>query len=100
MSEKQKKELKLEIKLDEETAQGAYANLAMVNHSETEFTIDFIFVQPQAPRAKVRSRIITSPRHVKRLIAALEENLRRFEKIHGAVEAPAQDTDIETGNYH
>ena len=61
MSEKQTKEVKLEIQVDEEIARGIYANLAVVNHSDAEFTLDFIFVQPQAPRAKVRSRVITSP---------------------------------------
>jgi hypothetical protein len=48
MDEKKEQEIKLEIQLDEETAQGAYVNLAVVNHSDTEFTLDFIFVQPQS----------------------------------------------------
>jgi len=100
MSEKKKKEMKLEIQLDEETAQGVYANLAVVNHSETEFTLDFMFVQPQAPRAKVGSRIITSPRHVKRLISALEDNLRRYEKTYGTVDATPQAAPPEAENYH
>lgn len=69
-------ELKLEIQLDEELAQGVYANLAVVNHTDTEFVLDFIFVQPQAPRAKVRSRVVTSPKHFKRLLQAWQENLR------------------------
>ena len=83
MTEKKATEIKLEIQIDDETAQGVYSNLALVNHTETEFTIDFIFVQPQVPKAKVRSRIITSPRHLKRLIGALQENLRRYEEVHG-----------------
>lgn len=80
MDSKIAEESKMQIHLDEETAQGVYANLAVINHTDSEFIIDFIFAQPQAPQAKVRSRVITSPAHVRRLIAALEENLQRFEK--------------------
>jgi hypothetical protein len=96
MSEKIEEEIKLEIHIDEETAQGVYANLAVVNHTDAEFIIDFIFAQPQAPRAKVRSRIITSPAHVRRLIAALQENLQRFEKTH----SPVVIAPPHGGDYH
>jgi hypothetical protein len=75
----------LQIALDEETAQGIYSNLAMVNHNQTEFSIDFIYVQPQQPKAKVRARIITNPLHFKRLIAAMNENLAKFEAKFGTV---------------
>ncbi len=85
MEEKEKEEMNLEIQLDEEIAQGIYANLAAVNHSETEFTIDFIFMQPQAPRGKVRTRVITSPQHYKRLLLAMEENLRKYEQKFGVI---------------
>ena len=81
------KKVNIQIQLDEEIAQGAYVNLAMVNHSETEFTIDFIYVQPQQPKAKVRARIISSPKHTKRLIAALTDNLAKYEKRFGEVVA-------------
>jgi len=100
MSEPTTKEIKLEIQLDEETAQGVYCNLAAVNHNDAEFTIDFIFVQPQAPRAKVRSRVITSPRHVKRLLLALQENLARYERTFGPVEAAVQRVDETDSHYH
>jgi hypothetical protein len=100
MSEKQPKEMKIEIQLDEEIAQGVYANLAVVNHSDAEFTLDFIFVQPQAPRAKVRSRVITSPKHVKRFLKALEENLKRYEDKFGTVDIGSSDVGPQAGNYH
>lgn len=102
MSEKKENDVKLEIQLDEETAQGVYANLVVVNHSDSEFTLDFIFVQPQVTRAKVRSRVITSPRHVKRLLLALEENVRKYEQKFGSIDLGtnvAMPVD-EMGNYH
>ncbi len=80
------KNVNIQIQLDDDVAQGAYVNLAMVNHSETEFTMDFIYVQPQQPKAKVRARIISSPKHTKRLFAALKDNLDKYEKRFGAIE--------------
>ena len=100
MEKKQPQEVKLEIQLDEEVAQGAYVNLAVVNHNESEFVIDLIFVQPQAPRAKVRSRVILSPQHAKRFVAALQENISRYEKNFGEIK-PAQPIAGESsGHYH
>jgi hypothetical protein len=81
----------LQIQLDEEVAQGRYANMAMVDHTETEFTLDFIYVYPQQPRAKVFSRIITSPQHLKRLMLALQENITRYESKHGTIVLREED---------
>ena len=100
MSDPNAKEIKLEIQLDEETAQGVYVNLAVVNHNDSEFVLDFIFVQPQAPRAKVRSRVITSPSHAKRMLLALQENVARYEKLFGAIEPAVQRVDDAEGHYH
>ena len=99
MEEKKQKEVKLEIQLDEEIAQGAYINLAVVNHNESEFVVDLIFVQPQAPRAKVRSRVILSPQHAKRFVAAMQENISRYEQNFGEIASIPQAVD-EPGNYH
>src|ERR1700737_3621711 len=79
-------ELQLQIQLDDDMANGQYINMALVNHTETEFTLDFIYVQPQQPKAKVRSRIITTPKHMKRLVAAMQDNLTKFEAKFGAIE--------------
>lgn len=76
----------LQIQLDEATSQGNYVNLTLVNHTETEFVLDFIFVQPLEARAKVRSRIISSPKHAKRLLMALQDNLARYEARFGNVD--------------
>jgi hypothetical protein len=79
----------LQIELDEATAQGAYCNLVFLNHTDAEFTFDFVYVQPGAPRARVRSRIISSPRHAKRLLRALEANISRYEQAFGQIDESA-----------
>jgi len=99
MEEKKPQEVKLEIQLDEEMAQGAYVNLAVVNHNDSEFVVDLIFVQPQTPRAKVRSRVILSPQHAKRFVAALQENINRYEQNFGEI-TPVQQPAADAGHYH
>src|SRR5512132_640589 len=82
----------LQIDIDPVTANGAFVNMALVNHTETEFTLDLVYVQPQAPKATVRARAITTPKHMKRLLAAIQENLSRYEARHGTIalgDAPA-----------
>jgi len=85
MSENSKKEGSINIELDPETAQGTYSNLAIINHSGSEFVVDFINIMPGTPKAKVRSRIILTPQHAKRFLKALGENVQRFEDAHGEV---------------
>ena len=68
-------QMQIQLEIDPLTAQGVYANMAMLNHNETEFVIDFIYVQPQVPKAVVRARIINSPKHMKRLLHALQDNV-------------------------
>src|ERR1700682_3789818 len=80
--------LQLQIQLDEELAQGMYVNMALINHSETEFTLDMIYVQPQQPKAKVRARLITSPKHMKRLLLAMQERVGRYEQRFGVIDVP------------
>jgi hypothetical protein len=79
-------EVQLQVDIDDQTAQGVYCNLAMVNHAPTEFTLDFMYVQPQQPKARVRARVITSPQHMKRLLLAMQDNLAKYEKAFGTVE--------------
>ena len=75
----------INIELDEEIAQGQYSNLAIINHSVSEFVVDFINIMPGTPKSKVKSRIILTPQHAKRLSKALQENIKRFEKAHGEI---------------
>ncbi len=85
--------IQLQVEIDDATAQGAYANLALVAHSATEFVLDFVFLQPQQPKAKVRARVISSPAHTKRFMKALMENVARYEQVFGEIKdiAPALD---------
>ncbi|CAI8175406.1 MAG: DUF3467 domain-containing protein [Flavobacteriaceae bacterium] len=79
------KENQINIELDEKTAEGTYSNLAVINHSVSEFVVDFISLMPGAPKAKVKSRIILTPQHAKKLLKALHDNVQRFENTHGTI---------------
>jgi hypothetical protein len=85
MSDKKKKDGGINIELDPDMAQGTYSNLAIINHSVSEFVVDFINIMPGAPKAKVRSRIILTPQHAKRFLKALGENVQRFEGSNGEI---------------
>jgi len=78
-------EAKLAVDLDEKTARGAYANAAAVAHGENEFILDFLFMQAGSRQAKVHTRVISHPRHTKKFLAALQENIRRYEKKFGPI---------------
>ena len=86
--EEKPRQVKLQLQLDEETAQGRYVNFGIVNHTPTEFVLDFVFIQPGQPRGKVLARIITSPMHAKRFQLAMAENLARFEARFGPIRLP------------
>ncbi|MGC6284019.1 MAG: DUF3467 domain-containing protein [Polaribacter sp.] len=85
MNENQNQEGQLNIELDQEVAEGTYSNLAIINHSMSEFIVDFINIMPGVPKAKVKSRIILTPQHAKRLVKALSDNVRKFEQAHGEI---------------
>jgi hypothetical protein len=85
---------KLQVQVDEDVAQGVYANLVLLNHTENEFVLDFAFIQPSNGRAKVRARVVSSPRHTKRLLLALQKNLERYEERFGRIELGADDEQI------
>ena len=76
----------LNIEISEEVAEGTYANLAIITHSHTEFVVDFVNVMPGTPKSKVKSRIILTPHHAKRLMNALGDNITRYESVHGAIQ--------------
>lgn len=88
----EKKENQLNIELPEEVAQGTYSNLAIISHSSAEFILDFIRMMPGVPKAKVKSRIILTPEHAKRLLMALQDNVVKYENQFGPIKNP------QTGN--
>jgi len=86
MSEEKNQQNQITIDLSEEMAEGTYANLAIIAHSHAEFVIDFVRTMPNIPKAKVKSRIILTPSHAKRLLAALNDNIKKYETQHGKIE--------------
>ncbi|RAR47509.1 DUF3467 domain-containing protein [Flavobacterium lacus] len=85
MSENNQQPGQINIELDEKIAEGIYSNLAIINHSASEFVLDFVTLMPGVPKAKVKSRIILTPQHAKRLLKAIGENIHRFEIAHGEI---------------
>lgn len=77
---------RIQLQVDDDVAQGIYSNFVLINHSENEFILDFAFLAPGVPRAKVRSRVISSPTHTKRLLRALLKNIEKYEERFGEIE--------------
>lgn len=101
MEEKKQKQPKLNLELNEEVAQGIYSNLAVITHSGSEFVIDFVRIMPGVPKANVKSRIILSPEHAKRLLLALQDNIKKFESVHGQIKnlKPGSDPSMTPLNF-
>lgn len=83
--EDQNKPHQIDIELNEEIAEGIYSNLAIITHSQSEFVLDFVKMMPGIPKAKVKSRIILTPQHAKRLVKALSENIATYEQMNGKI---------------
>ena len=83
-------EQQLTIECPEELADGAYSNLVIITHSFSEFVLDFVSVMPNLPKAKVRSRVVMTPQHAKRMMRALVENVKRFEAQNGVIQEQEQ----------
>ena len=82
---KNPKQGQINIELDQDVAQGIYSNLAIINHSQSEFVIDFVSIMPGVPKNKVKSRIVLTPQHAKRFLKAMHDNIARFEQQHGEI---------------
>lgn len=80
-----KQQNQINIELPDDVAEGVYANLAMVAHSNSEFVIDFIRLMPGVPKAKVKSRVVVTPEHAKRLLNALKDNINKYENNFGPI---------------
>lgn len=90
MSNPKQQQDQINIELDETVAEGIYSNLAIINHSSSEFVLDFVSIMPGIPKAKVKSRIVLTPQHAKRLLRAIGENIHRFEAAHGEIKETEQ----------
>ena len=85
----------INIEIDEKIAEGKDSNLAIINHSVSEFVLDFICIMPGTPKNKVKSRIIITPQHAKRLTKALHDNILKFEKSHGEIKENQQSPNVQ-----
>ena len=86
MAKEQEIKQEINIELSEEIAEGIYSNLAIISHSNSEFVVDFIRLMPNLPKAKVKSRIVLTPQHAKRLMVALGDNIKKYEAQFGIVQ--------------
>ncbi|NDV46390.1 DUF3467 domain-containing protein [Paludibacter sp. 221] len=84
----EKKENQLNIELSAEVAEGTYSNLAIISHSTSEFVVDFVRIMPGTSKANVKSRIILTPEHAKRLLFALQDNIVKYEAQQGKINIP------------
>jgi hypothetical protein len=100
MEQKKETAQQIQIEIDDLTAQGVYSNLAVISHSKEEFIIDFIFIQPQVPKAKVRARVITSPQHIKRFLLALQDNIKKYEEKFGEIKIEPKEEQPKIGFIH
>ncbi len=90
MADHQPTQNQISIDLSEEIAEGIYANLAIISHSQSEFVVDFIRMMPNVPKAKVKSRIVLTPMHAKRLMRALADNIKKYENQFGVINDSGQ----------
>jgi hypothetical protein len=87
------------IELSEEVAQGIYSNLAVITHSPAEFVIDFIRIMPGVQKSQVKSRIILTPEHAKRFVAAMNDNISKYESVHGTIREVKGSGPVIPGNF-
>tara|TARA_B100000959_G_C14566708_1_gene454042 strand:+ start:168 stop:485 length:318 start_codon:yes stop_codon:yes gene_type:complete len=86
---------KINIEIDEKVSEGIYSNLAIINHSVSEFVVDFISIMPGAQKNKVKSRIIITPQHAKKFSKALTDNIKRFEENYGSIKDYENNPNIQ-----
>ena len=87
-------QVNIRLELDDDIAQGVYANLAISSFTGEEFILDFGFLQPKIQKGKIRSRVILSPNNAKRLAIMLEKNIREYENKVGPITEETQPPGI------
>ena len=102
MDDKQNNERQISFELKPEIAKGAYANLAVISHSKSEFVIDFATILPGVPKPEISNRLIMAPVHIKRLLLALGDNVKKYEDQFGVIDpelAPNGGNMFNPGNF-
>ncbi|MCL7926680.1 MAG: DUF3467 domain-containing protein [marine benthic group bacterium] len=85
------------INANDELARGRYSNNMLVAHTAEEFIIDWLMTAPNG--SALVSRIIVSPGHFKRVLAALADNLQKYERQFGEI-TPMGAIDPGDQNFH
>jgi hypothetical protein len=99
MNDNEQKKQGLQLELPQETAQGEYANFAIITHSSSDFVVDFARVLPGVPKAQVKSRVILAPEHAKRLLNALQDNIIKYENQFGFIDLEGNKGGLDLGNF-
>lgn len=86
----------IDIELNDQTAEGQYSNLVIISHSTSEFVVDFAQIMPGYPKARVKSRIILTPEHAKRLLLSLQDNISRYESNVGRINIPPSPSEEQS----
>lgn len=89
----------LKLDMSSDVANGTYSNLAIISHSPSEIVLDFAQMLPGTPNATVRSRVIMNPIHAKRLLAALNDNIQKYERTFGTIVDPQSAINADTVPY-
>ncbi len=90
---------RLNIKVADDVARGVYSNFSILHNNENEFVLDFVFVEPQRAQGQVVSRVTTSPKSAKRLLAGLQRMVAVYEERFGEINL-AQEPPDPKGTYH
>ena len=86
--EQKKQPRQVQVKVTDDVLGGVYSNHMMVTHTREEFFLEFFTMLPNV--GKLASRVIVSPGHLKRILGALSENLRRYEENFGSIQEAAE----------
>ena len=99
MAKQNEQQQNLKLNISPEISQGTYSNLVVISHNPTEIILDFAQILPGIDGAAVRQRIIMNPVHAKRTLAALNDNIKKYEQQFGAIEEPHMPTQGDTVPY-
>lgn len=99
MANKNEQQPNLKLNITPEASEGTYSNLVVISHNPTEIILDFAQMLPGIDGAAVRQRIIMNPIHAKRTLAALNDNIKKYEQQFGTIEEPRMPMQSDTVPY-